>query len=96
MIRFCPTMDPIDKLKIGKEYILAEDLFYCTIDDVRDLEIKDYQKIMELKPWGDLYIPEGTKMTFLGNKYSTWPTFKIGDEELDFANDTDICLVEVR
>lgn len=98
MIRFNPfEVDPKESpLKVGKEYVLVENYFYCNKEDLEEETAEDYLKIMELERWGDLYIPSGTIMEFKGFDFNGWPTFVIKGEELDFAGDLDMLLLEVR
>ena len=83
-------------LKIGKDYVLAEDYYYCNTEDLDEDILDDYLKIMELGQYGNIYIPSGTMMEFKGLDYNGWPTFIIKGEEIDFAGDLDMMLLEVR
>lgn len=81
-------------LKVGETYTLVRAIRYCTNEDIEDLQINP--NIFKINPWGDLWLPAGTMMTYVGNNYNGWPTFVIGNEEVDFACDQDIVLEEVK
>ena len=92
------TFDPNDNPKnylisVGTKVKVLEDIYYCSQDDFDstfedydlDYLYKDVVKVNEAL--NEVYIPAGTKMTYLGTSMSGWPTFKIKNEEFDFAGD---------
>ena len=86
--RFYPN-DENDFLKVGDVVANVNDIYYGSLEDSIEgygslEDIPKYFKIFDRK----LYIPSGTVMTYLGNKYNCWPTFQIGElDDLECAGD---------
>ena len=102
MINFdcCAEKYPIEP---GDKVLLVEDLYYSNKENCDEELFEEYSKWMKVdRDENDnlnLYIPAGTIMTFLGNKYNCWPTFKIENkqqEEIDLATEQIIKMVKIN
>lgn len=94
------VFDPQDnpkfyKVEVNKDYFAAQDIYYCSINDLEgtfdeeDIDILA-EEVLDINPYlGEVYIPKGTRMTYLGSDptASGWPTFSIHGFEFDFAGD---------
>lgn len=90
-------------LEPGDLVVLLQDVLYTTKEDCDEEVYNNYSKWMKVvdNEWHNplLYIPEGTIMKFVGNKYSCWPTFIVGNtvkEELELATDEIIKMIKIR
>ena len=87
-----------NNLSVGDKVVTVEDILYCTKDDIDADVLKDYKTIMDVKPWGDLIIPEGMIMEYCGidEDGGGWPVFKIKNIELVFASDIPVQLIKLN
>ena len=95
------VFDPQDnpkfyKVKVNKDYFAAQDIYYCSIEDLygsfteEEIDFLNEDEILDINSYSnEVYIPKGTRMTYLGSDptASGWPTFSIHGFEFDFAGD---------
>lgn len=83
-------------LTVGKKYVLCEDVLYCSLNDVVDVDTAEWLSKFTVLKGGYVYLEAGIVLEFKGFADNHWPTFIIADDELDLCADTDIQLIELK
>ena len=80
-------------LKVGDVVVLLQDMSYCSKDD-EDLLTEELKSFLREAKFG-YYLPAGTMMEFKGNTDCCWPSFDLGNCEIDLAYDVPMPLIKI-